>query len=76
MYMSSDHGGRHTSMIGSGNGLRKNPALQRLLSERFGMKLLIPVHREEAAFGAALTGMTAAGLAENIEQAQKLISYE
>jgi ribulose kinase len=40
------------------------------------MKLLIPVHREEAAFGAALTGMTAAGLAENIEQAQKLISYE
>ncbi len=75
MYMPSDHGDTRTAMVGSGNGLRKNPALQRLLEERFGMKLSIPVHREEAAFGAALTGMTAAGLKENIEQAQALITY-
>ena len=76
MYMSSDHGGTHTSIVGSGNGLRKNPALCRLLEERFRMKLYVPAHREEAAFGAALAGMAAAGKKDSDEKAQELIAYE
>jgi sedoheptulokinase len=66
---------KHTIMIGSGNGLRKNKALQLLFSKSFGMQLKIPSHNEEASFGAALFGMTAAGLCKDISQAQKLIKY-
>jgi len=66
---------KHTIMIGSGNGLRKNKALQLLFSQSFGMQLKIPSHNEEASFGAALFGMTAAGLCKDISQAQKLIKY-
>lgn len=66
----------HTRVVGSGNGLRKNSALQKIVSETFGMELLIPAHREEAAFGAALYGGTAAGLFTSLGEAQKLIKYE
>lgn len=65
----------HTRLVGSGNGLRKNPALQKLFAGRFALPLLIPRHSEEAAFGAALTAMAAAGIAEDITQAQKIIEY-
>lgn len=65
----------HSVMIGSGNGLRKNKALQLLFSQSLGMQLKIPAHNEEASFGAALFGMTAAGLCKDIAQAQKLIRY-
>ena len=43
-----------TRLIASGNGVRKNSALQDILQERFGMKPEIEQHEEEAAFGAAL----------------------
>ncbi|HOU10119.1 MAG TPA: FGGY family carbohydrate kinase [Clostridiales bacterium] len=65
----------HTKLVGSGNGLRKNPALQKLFAERFALPLLIPRHSEEAAFGAALTAMAAAGISKDITQAQKIIEY-
>lgn len=65
----------HSLMIASGNGLRKNLALQKLFTESFGIILKIPAHSEEAAFGAALFGMTAAGFEENIYTAQKMIKY-
>ncbi len=65
----------HKVLIGSGNGLRKNKALQLLFSKSFSMELKIPAHREEAAFGAALFGMTAAGMCEDIEHAQRLIKF-
>jgi hypothetical protein len=35
----------------------------------------MPAHTEEAAVGAALFGMTAAGRAASIGEAQKLITY-
>jgi len=66
---------KHTLLIASGNGLRKNKALQKLFAESFGIKLKIPVHSEEAAFGAALFGLTAAGFEESIYTAQKMIKY-
>lgn len=65
----------HSALVGSGNGLRKNNALKRLFETRFNLPLSIPSHREEAAFGAALFGMTASGVANNIQSAQKIIGY-
>ena len=43
----------HT-LIGSGNGLRANPALCRAVERRFGMPLTLTDTREEAALGAAI----------------------
>ena len=62
-------------LIGSGNGLRKNPALRRAFELKFGMPLLIPAHDEEAAFGAALSAMAASGLKPTLRDAQRLIRY-
>ena len=36
----------------------------------------IPLHREEAAFGAALTALTAFGVKQSLSQAAALIQYE
>lgn len=41
----------------------------------FGLKLLIPVHQEEAAFGAALCAMAAAGRTASLREAQARIRY-
>lgn len=40
-------------LVGSGNGLRKNPLMQKMAEELFRLKLEIPKHQEEAACGAA-----------------------
>ena len=63
------------SLVGSGNGLRKNPALQKAAVGRFGMPLRIPAHREEAAFGAALYALVAAGYCRDAADAQKRIRF-
>ncbi len=63
-------------LVGSGNAIRKNPALRRAFELRFGMPLFIPVHNEEAAFGAALYAMAASSLAPSLRAAQSLIRYE
>ena len=42
------------TVTGSGNGLRKNPLLQKLLSETFALPLELTSHQEEAALGAAI----------------------
>jgi sedoheptulokinase len=63
-------------LVGSGNGIRKNRLLQKIFSEKFGMPLRIPVHKEEAAYGAALFALTAAGSFRDIAEAQKLICYQ
>ncbi len=42
-------------VTGSGNGLRKNPLLQKLLSEAFGLPLELTPNQEEAALGAAFS---------------------
>ena len=44
-------------MIGSGNGLRKNPVLCEIAEEMFGVKLVLAECEEEAATGAALSSM-------------------
>jgi sedoheptulokinase len=66
----------YTRVIGSGNALRNNPVLQKIASRRFGLPLLIPMHHEEAAYGAALTALAGTGIFATIEEAQRLIRYE
>lgn len=50
------------AVVGSGNGIRANPAMQLLLREKSSLPLLLPESREEAAFGAAIHAAAAAGL--------------
>lgn len=46
-------GGKPVKLLGSGNGLRRNPWLQQCFSEKFGLPLQLSDCREEAATGAA-----------------------
>lgn len=62
--------------VGSGNGIRKNPLLQKIASDRFRMKLRIPKYAEEAAYGAVLFSLLASGKRETLEDVQRLIRYE
>ncbi len=64
-----------TRLIASGNGLRKNKALARKISEKFGMPLNIPLHKEEASFGAALFALVGTGAYANTAEAQKIIRF-
>ncbi len=47
-------GKKPARLTGSGNAVRKTPLLRRILENRFGAKLAVPAHREEASVGAAL----------------------
>ena len=70
-------GGRAPSktLVGSGNAIRRNPALKRAFEKVFGMEMRIPVHAEEAAYGAALFALVAAGLVGTLDEAQGLVCY-
>ena len=64
-------------IVGSGNGIRLNRPLCRMIEKSFGMKIMIPKHKEEAAFGAVIFSLVASGEYENILAAQnKLVKYE
>ncbi len=63
-------------LIASGNGIRKNKALQRIVSQMFSMQLKIPAHKEEAAYGSAIFSLTSAGICDTIQSALQLIRYE
>jgi len=62
-------------LVGSGNGIRRNPLLAEILSAAFRMPIKIPVNPEEASFGAAL--LAAIGCGElDFEEAAHLIKYK
>ena len=63
-------------LIASGNGIRKNKTLQRIVSDIFGMEMKIPKHKEEAAYGSAIFSLTSAGICDTIQSALQLIQYE
>lgn len=63
-------------LVGSGNGIRKNKLMQRILSQRYGLPLYIPRYEEEAAFGAALFALTGAGCFDTLAHAQGIIQYQ
>ncbi len=64
-----------TQLIGSGNGLRKSPVWCKICEDVFGMKIQLPAHTEEAAYGAAIFALAACGIYKSIEEAQKIIKY-
>lgn len=68
-------GHRPGRLVGSGNGLRRNPLMRRIAEEMFGLKMMVPEHQEEAAFGAALCAMAAAGRTKSLSEAQARIRY-
>jgi len=69
-------GTKGTSLVGSGNGIKKNKAVVKALEKKFSTQLKIPVHNEEASFGAALFSLVACGYYDDIAKAQKLITYK
>lgn len=68
-------GKKATKLVGSGNGIRKNTLMQELAEEMFGMKMEIPLYQEEAAYGAALYSLVAAGIETDFKEVQKKIKY-
>ena len=68
-------GKKATKLVGSGNGIRKNKLMQELAEEMYGMKIEIPLYQEEAAYGAALYSLVAAGLEADFSEVQKKIKY-
>lgn len=63
------------NLIGAGNGVRKNPAMRSVLSKRFGLPVKVPQFHEEAAFGAALFAMTAAGRFAAFDEVNRFLRY-
>ncbi len=63
------------SIVGSGNGIRKNSALAGVFEKMFNAEMKMPKHLEEASFGAALFGLISCGVFENAGEVQKLIKY-
>ncbi|MBR5560957.1 MAG: hypothetical protein IKU73_06045 [Clostridia bacterium] len=59
--MESGLGVRRSRIVASGNGMRKNRALQRAAANMFGMELELSAQEEEAACGACLAGLIAIG---------------
>jgi len=62
LFLRIPHDGMETLVL-SGNAVRKNPALRKTLRMVFGMETCTPLHREEAAFGAAMFAALASGCA-------------
>ncbi len=62
-------------IVGSGNGIRKNPVLVKVFEKMFEAEMKIPKHLEEASFGAALFGLISCGVFKNAKEAQKIIRY-
>jgi sedoheptulokinase len=66
---------KRAGVVGSGNGIRKNKALCRVVEKVFGAKLRVPVYTEEAACGAALFALVASGTFKGVSEAKALIRY-
>ena len=76
LYQMYINGGKKAEMlVCSGNGMRKNKALRRIVSEMFGCDIKIPLFEEEASFGAALSASVACGYSNDIYDACKMIKY-
>jgi sugar (pentulose or hexulose) kinase len=63
-------------LVGSGNGVRKNALLAKILSDKFSMPLLIPMNTEEAALGAAMLSAIGCGEFRDTEEVGQLIKYQ
>ena len=76
LYLMYKNGGKKAEkLVCSGNGIRKNAALRRIVSEMFGCEIKIPYFEEEASFGAALAASVACGENADIDNACRMIKY-
>ena len=66
---------KKTKLIGSGNAIRKNSLLCRVLEKNFGYKILIPKNKEEAAFGACLSSIVGGKFVDSFKNAGQLVEY-
>jgi len=66
----------HRRIVAAGNALRDNAVLRECVRNAFGLPMLFTRHREEAAFGAALTAAVGAEIFPTLEAAATLIEYE
>lgn len=69
-------GAAYGRLVGAGNGLRENTALATAIADEFGIPLAIGIHREEAAFGAALVAAVGLGVVSDPAAARRLIRYQ
>lgn len=65
-----------TDIVGSGNAVRKNPLLNKIISEKFRHRVKVPLHTEEAAYGAALSAAVGLGFFKSYEEAGGIILYK
>jgi sugar (pentulose or hexulose) kinase len=66
----------HSKVVASGNAVRKNPLLPGMIGSRTACPVLIPRHREEAAFGAALLAGVSNGFWPSLNAAGRTIQYQ
>ena len=64
-----------STLVGAGNGIRKNAVLREIAEKDFGLKMQVPVHTEEAAFGAAMQAMVLGGCRKDLKDAGETIRY-
>ncbi len=77
LYQMFKNGGKKTEkLVCSGNGIRKNSVLRKVVSEMFGCEIVIPLFEEEASFGAALAASVACGMSKDISEACSMIKYK
>lgn len=69
-------GRKFTKLVGAGNGIVKNLLIQRVLKDRSGMEVFIPVNKEQTAYGAALFAMYSVGLCTTMDECQRFIEYK
>lgn len=71
------NGGKNANLlVCSGNGIRKNSALRKIVSQMFGCEIRIPFYAEEASYGAALAASVACGCFNDIFDACRMIKYK
>jgi sugar (pentulose or hexulose) kinase len=62
-------------LVGAGNGIRKNKVLREIAEAQFGLRMQVPAHTEEAAFGAAMLAMVMSGDKASLKEAGKIVRY-
>ena len=63
-------------IIATGNAVRRNPLFVQRLADQLGLPVDVPLHREEAAYGAALLAGSQLGLWPNLAAAGERIRHE
>ncbi len=63
------------TLVGAGNGIRKNESLSGIIAQTFGLPLHIPRNMEEASYGAALCAGVGCGYFDDFVSAGSVILY-